>query len=147
MAATMYPTTTAGSKVHLMGDSILPSGVAFGLQKNCQLKPYFVKVIQRLIETGIVDYHQLQFDKKMENEIQKQQTNSLTSFSLHRLEGGFLLLIIGVVISAMIFSGEIVYNIIKIRRIKQRLHMNRVFDVQARTLQVVLFFVATIPFW
>ena len=118
MAATMYPTTAAGPKVHLMRETILPSGDAFGLQKDSQLKPYFDKEIQRLIEAGLVDYHRLQFAKKLDKWNPKK-TNSLISFSLNSLQGCFLLLIIGVVISTIIFTGEVVFNLLKTWRIKR----------------------------
>jgi hypothetical protein len=120
MASTMYPTTAAGPKVHLMRDSLLPSGVAFGLQKDSQLKPYFDKEIQRLIEAGLVDYHRLQFAKKMDKWNPKK-TKSLISFSLHNLQGGFFLFIIGLVIAIVIFIGELVLSKIKIQRIKESL--------------------------
>ena len=39
MTATAYPTTVTGPQVHLVRESILPTCVAFGMQKDSQLKP------------------------------------------------------------------------------------------------------------
>jgi hypothetical protein len=122
IAATMYPTTAAGPKVHLMRDSIMPSGVALGLQKNSQLKKYVDKEIQRLIETGLVDYHRLQFAKNMDKWNPRTNNNNLISFSLDNLQGGFFLLLVGVLISAMTFAGELLSNRMKMRRIENSLN-------------------------
>ncbi|XP_059350103.1 uncharacterized protein LOC132087760 [Daphnia carinata] len=111
-AATMYPTTTTGPKVHLIKDKILPSRVAFGLQKDSQLKVYFDKKIQHLIEAGIVDHLKSVFAKKMDKWNPKK-ANSLISFSLDSLQGAFYLLVFGFALSTFIFVAEIVVKMLK----------------------------------
>lgn len=112
MAATMYPTTTAGPKVHLIKDAILPSRVAFGLQKDSQLKLYFDKDMQRLIEAGIVDHQKSVFAKKMQKWNPKK-ANSRISFSLDSLQGAFYLLVFGFTLSILTFIAELGTKMLK----------------------------------
>jgi hypothetical protein len=119
MAATMYPTTTAGPKVHLIKENIMPAWVAFGLQKNSELKPYFDKGIQRLVESGLIDYHKTKFAKKIANWNPKK-ANDRISFSLDSLQGAFYLLGIGVVASIFVFVIEISLIPIAVFNHKQR---------------------------
>lgn len=115
MAATMYPTTTAGPKVHLIKDAILPSRVAFGLQKDSQLQVYFDRDIQYLIEAGIVDHLKSVFAKKMDKWNPKK-TNSRISFSLDSLQGAFYLIVFGFALSTLIFVAEVVVKMLKRRQ-------------------------------
>ncbi|EFX71092.1 hypothetical protein DAPPUDRAFT_256141 [Daphnia pulex] len=119
MAATMYPTTAAGPRVHLIKENIVPAWVAFGLQKNSQLKPYFDKGIQRLIESGLIDHHTTMFAKKLGKWNPKKASNDLISFSLDSLQGAFYLLGIGVVGSILIFAIEISLKSVKRLRPKK----------------------------
>ncbi|KAI9559846.1 hypothetical protein GHT06_013853 [Daphnia sinensis] len=106
MAATMYPTTSAGPRVHLIKENLVPAWVAFGLQKNSQLKPYFDKEIQRLIESGLVEHHRTTFAKKLDKWNPKK-ANDRISFSLDSLQGAFYLLGVGIVASIVVFIVEI----------------------------------------
>jgi hypothetical protein len=119
MAATMYPTTAAGPRVNLIKENIMPAWVAFGLQKNSQLKPYFDKGIQRLIESGLIDHHTTMFAKKLGKWNPKKASNDLISFSLDSLQGAFYLLGIGVVGSILIFAIEISLKSVKRLRPKK----------------------------
>lgn len=105
-AAIMYPTTTAGPQVHLVKDTIIPSCVAFGLQKMSPLKPYFDQEIQRLVEVGLIEYHKSKFAKKLDKWNPKNASH-LISFSLDNLQGAFYFFFIGLAFSAMVFFLEI----------------------------------------
>ena len=107
-AATLYPPTANGPRVHLIKDSILPVQAAFGLQKGSQLKPYFDREIIRLIEAGIVDYHSNSFAKKIDKWNPKKEKCRIT-FSLNSLQGAFYLLGIGLLGSLLSFFAEVIY--------------------------------------
>ena len=82
MTATAYPTTVTGPQVHLVRESILPTCVAFGMQKDSQLKPYFDQEIQLLVEAGIVQNNAAMFAKKLDIwNPKKVNYHNLTSFS------------------------------------------------------------------
>ncbi|XP_059350104.1 uncharacterized protein LOC132087761 [Daphnia carinata] len=106
MTALMYPTTSAGPRVHLIKENLLPAWVAFGLQKNSQLKPYFDKEIRRLTESGLVEHHITTFAKKLVKWNPKK-ANDRISFSLDSLQGAFYLLGVGIVASIVVFIVEI----------------------------------------
>ena len=124
MAATMYPTTTTGPKVHLIKDTIMPARVAFGLQKNSQLKPYFDKGIQRLIESGLIDHHKTTFAKKLDKWNPKKADDRI-SFSLDSLQGAFYLLGIGVVASILVFVIEISQMLTKNKKQSKAKELNQ----------------------
>ena len=109
MAATWYPSTAAGPRVHLIREGILPVWAAFGLQKKSQLKAYLDKHIQLLIESGLVDFHSAEFAKKLDKWNPKRG-NDRVSFSMNSLQGAFYLLGLGNLISIVIFVGELIFN-------------------------------------
>ncbi|XP_032793704.2 probable glutamate receptor [Daphnia magna] len=116
MAATMYPTTSAGPRVHLIKENLVPAWVAFGLQKNSQLKPYFDKEIQRLIESGLVEHHRTTFAKRLVKWNPKKASDRI-SFTLDSLQGAFYLLGVGIVASIVVFTIEIgsAWSVFKVR--------------------------------
>lgn len=127
MAASLYPSTTAGPQVHLIKDAILPVRAAFGLQKYSQLKPYFDREINRIVEFGLVDYHTMTFAKKLDVWNPKK-SNSRISFSLDSLQGAFYLLLIGSTISVLVFLGEFIIDRLGVQ--KKRLFLSA--DLKSR---------------
>lgn len=117
IADTLFLTTVDGPRVHLIKESIVTFQGTFGLQKNFRLKPYFDRVIQRLIEAGITDYHNKIFAKDMVR-LNPKKANDRISFSLDSLQGAFYLFTFGVVVSTLIFILEVVCFHVKRRHAK-----------------------------
>lgn len=125
VAATLYPpsnTTHKYPKVHLIKDAILPVQVAFGLQKDSQLKPYFDRVIYSLIESGLVSHHTMSFVSRMDNWNPSKKANDVRvsfSFSLDSLQGAFFLFGAGLTISILAFIVEIAFFTFQVRKSKK----------------------------
>jgi len=73
------------------------------LQKDSPLKSHIDRALQRLIETGFVDYHRSKFVKKLK---QLKTEIVLEPFSLDHLQGAFYVLAIGLFISFFVFVIE-----------------------------------------
>ncbi len=97
------------NRIHLMLECILPSFNAFGLPKNSPLKPYFDHEIQKLLESGIIEFHRSQFVKKPTENLKQgsdKSTNAIKPLSLNDLQGAFFLLLVGFLLSIIFFSFE-----------------------------------------
>ena len=109
MAATMYPTKTTGPTVHLIKEAIMPVQATFGLQKDSQLKTYFDRHIQRLVEADIVGYQTNKFAKKIDKWNPKK-SKVLVPFSLDSLQGAFYLVAIGYALALLAFVVENIFK-------------------------------------
>ena len=99
-------------RLHLMKERLFSTRSSFGLQKDSPLKPAMDRVIQRLIEAGLVEYHRSANygNNKKNDEIPESASNDdrLVRFSLDNLQGAFYLLSIGVVIATLAFVTELI---------------------------------------
>ena len=95
-----------------MKERLFSTRSSFGLQKDSPLKPAMDRVIQRLIEAGLVEYHRSANygNNKKDDEIPESASNEdrLVRFSLDNLQGAFYLLSIGVVIATLAFVTELI---------------------------------------
>ncbi|XP_057369249.1 glutamate receptor ionotropic, delta-1-like [Daphnia carinata] len=108
-AATLFPPTSDGRRVHLVRECVFPTRSAFGLQKGSSLKPYFDKEIYRLVEAGIVEHISSQFAKKQTSR-DPTKSRKLAAYSLDNLQGAFYLLGLGIALSFVIFLSEVIFG-------------------------------------
>lgn len=109
--------------LHIMQEKLFPTRSSFGLQKDSPLKSRVDRVLQRLIEGGLVDYHRSYLMNKpsagrrfpssgaMEQRRRNNKKTTLIHFSLTNLQGAFYLLGIGVFVSTMAFALEFIISI------------------------------------
>ncbi len=95
-------------RMHLMSECVLPGLNAFGLKKDSHLRPAFNYELQRLLESGLIEYHRSEFAKKStKNGNQASKTAALVDpLSLNDLQGAFYLLIVGLLFSLLCFVIE-----------------------------------------
>jgi hypothetical protein len=120
VVATQYPMTPDGPRVHLMRECVFAMRAALGLQKESPLKPYFDREIQRLIEAGLVEYHRSRFAKKADTWNPKASKQKIVAFSLDSLQGAFYSFAIFVLASSLVFVGEVMHALIKIRLLSNK---------------------------
>jgi len=94
--------------VHLMLECVLPALIAFGLQKNSPLKNDIDYVTQRLLESGLIQHHRLEFARRLPvngNPVTNMK-NVIHPLSLDHLQGAFYLLLFGFFASFICFLIE-----------------------------------------
>lgn len=92
--------------LHMMKECLFPTLSSFGFRRNSALKIHFDRAIQRLIETGLIDYHRRRVLDGTGRKKQRINETSSSSFSLQDLQGAFYLLVIGWIVSVVILSTE-----------------------------------------
>lgn len=109
VAATRFPPTRDGPKVHLMQECLLPLWTAFGLGKNSQIKELIDEKLMLFVEFGFVDYHRSQYAKKLKEWNPKSNRN-LFAFNLNSLQGAFYIYALGITAALSCFCIEQIYR-------------------------------------
>ena len=114
-----YYASNQHSNVHLMTEPLFPTRSCFGLQKDSPLKSHLDRVIQRLIESGLIDYQRSQFARRIQPKTGTDINN--IAFTLQHLQGAFYLLTIGLSVSTVALIVEhIIYRLKGRPRLKYR---------------------------
>ncbi|XP_045473647.1 glutamate receptor 1-like [Harmonia axyridis] len=95
--------------LHIMDDCVINMPVSIGLQKNSPIKPRFDKHIRTVLEAGLI--------KKWLDDAMQQILNvevqtveeTMAIMSMRKFSGALVVLIIGYVLSLLIFTSELLY--------------------------------------
>ena len=103
--AERYPSSSKKNsfRFYILKEFFYPTRSCMLLEKDSPLKSHIDRALQRLIETGFVDYHRSKFVKKLK---QFKTEIVLEPFSLDHLQGAFYVLAIGLFISFFVFVIE-----------------------------------------
>jgi len=109
-----YPSSSrnCSSRFYILKEFFYPTRSCMLFQKDLPLKSHFDRAIQRLIESGFVDYHRSKFVEKLK---QLKTEIVLEPFSLDHLQGAFCALAIGLFIS-IVFVAEYCVYVMQMKR-------------------------------
>jgi hypothetical protein len=102
---THYPSSWSSSRFHIMKERLYPTRSCMLLQKDSALKVHLDRAIQRLRESGFVNYHRSKLVKKL-NQPQIRYEHQQIPFSLDHLQGAFYILLFGLLLCLVIFLLE-----------------------------------------
>ena len=109
VAATKFrPDAEGVERVHIMKECMMPSRIAFGVQRQSPVKYYLDKQILRLAQAGFVDYQESILRRRQSRTSCEKKLNAkrLQPFSVYHLEGAFLLYGIGIGLGLVCFVWE-----------------------------------------
>jgi hypothetical protein len=93
-----------------MTEPLFPTRSCFGLQKDSPLKSHLDRVIQRLIESGLIDYQRSQFARHIQQQRNTGTNRGNIAFSIQHLQGAFYLLTIGLSVSILALVVELIIH-------------------------------------
>ncbi|XP_050310487.1 glutamate receptor ionotropic, delta-1 [Anthonomus grandis grandis] len=93
--------------LHIMKDCIINMPISIGLQRNSPIKPRVDKLIQRILEAGLIDKWLTDVMRKILMNRDKQDQKAL--MNLQKMYGGLVVLGIGYFLGVLTLFGEMLY--------------------------------------
>ncbi|XP_045621118.2 ionotropic receptor 21a [Procambarus clarkii] len=105
--ATSYTNQHGEETLHVMKECFLPFRIGMAMPKRSPYKPNFDKIVTRVVEAGLVRkwFHDILFMSRHRGSDEDQDTRS-GAFSLDNLQGAWLLLGAGLLVSLVAFLLE-----------------------------------------
>ena len=120
----LKPNSDGVARVHIVKECMMPTRLAFGVQRRSPLKPYLDKQILRLVEAGFGDHQGNLLPRRSSRSSPKRsEIEQLPAFSLKHLQGAFFLYGVGIALATAGFIGE------NLRRICRKSRNSRIQSI------------------